>query len=129
MVYQISDKLVYMRILPLLVLLIVVPQLASAHPGNTAADGCHYCRTNCDKWGVPWNERHCHNAKPVKTVPKAVSSSKKAVVPKVDECSVDGLLKVYKDRKAKGELMGNLSTKAWWKKCPENVRKAVLKKI
>lgn len=32
-----------------------------AHPGNTAADGCHYCRTNCDKWGVPWNERHCHN--------------------------------------------------------------------
>lgn len=32
----------------------------SAHPGNTAADGCHYCRTNCDKWGVPWDERHCH---------------------------------------------------------------------
>lgn len=31
-----------------------------AHPGNTASDGCHYCRTNCDKWGVPWNERHCH---------------------------------------------------------------------
>jgi hypothetical protein len=34
-----------------------------AHPGNTAADGCHYCRTNCDKWGEVWNERHCHNAK------------------------------------------------------------------
>ena len=32
-----------------------------AHPGRTASDGCHYCRTNCDKWGVPWNERHCHN--------------------------------------------------------------------
>jgi len=32
----------------------------NAHPGNTAADGCHYCRTNCDKWGVPWNQRHCH---------------------------------------------------------------------
>ena len=31
-----------------------------AHPGNTASDGCHYCRTNCDKWGVPWNQRHCH---------------------------------------------------------------------
>ncbi len=31
-----------------------------AHPGNTAADGCHYCRTNCAKWGVPENERHCH---------------------------------------------------------------------
>lgn len=32
-----------------------------AHPGRTASDGCHYCRTNCGKWGVPWNERHCHN--------------------------------------------------------------------
>ena len=32
----------------------------SAHPGKVAADGCHYCRTNCNKWGVPWNERHCH---------------------------------------------------------------------
>lgn len=31
-----------------------------AHPGNTASDGCHYCRTNCDSWGVAWNERHCH---------------------------------------------------------------------
>ncbi len=31
-----------------------------AHPGGTAADGCHYCRSNCDRWGVPWNERHCH---------------------------------------------------------------------
>jgi len=33
---------------------------AEAHPGRTAADGCHYCRTNCDYWGVPWNTRHCH---------------------------------------------------------------------
>ena len=33
---------------------------AHGHPGRTAADGCHYCRTNCDHWGVPWDERHCH---------------------------------------------------------------------
>lgn len=33
---------------------------AFAHPGNTASDGCHYCRTNCDSWGVAWNQRHCH---------------------------------------------------------------------
>ena len=32
----------------------------SAHPGNTASDGCHYCRTNCDKWGEVYGERHCH---------------------------------------------------------------------
>lgn len=42
----------------LAVFLYIVP--VEAHPGNTASDGCHYCRTNCDKWGVPWNERHCH---------------------------------------------------------------------
>ena len=50
----------------LLLLLIVVLGLVfavsvHAHPGRTAADGCHYCRTNCDRWGVPWNARHCHN--------------------------------------------------------------------
>ena len=39
----------------------VLPTQTVAHPGGTASDGCHYCRTNCDKWGVPWNERHCHN--------------------------------------------------------------------
>lgn len=42
----------------LLTLVSVAP--ASAHPGRTASDGCHYCRTNCDSWGVAWNERHCH---------------------------------------------------------------------
>ena len=31
-----------------------------AHPGNTAADGCHYCWTNCDRYGVVYGERHCH---------------------------------------------------------------------
>lgn len=34
----------------------------AAHPGNTASDGCHYCRTNCGSWGVPWDQRHCHGA-------------------------------------------------------------------
>lgn len=48
-----------------------------AHPGRTASDGCHYCGTNCDKWGVPWNERHCHGA-PV--VPLPDTSSPKTVV-------------------------------------------------
>jgi hypothetical protein len=35
-------------------------QILKAHPGNTAADGCHYCRTNCAKWGEVEGERHCH---------------------------------------------------------------------
>jgi len=33
---------------------------AIAHPGDKASDGCHFCRTNCDFWGVPANQRHCH---------------------------------------------------------------------
>lgn len=37
----------------------VVP--VHAHSGNTAADGCHYCWTNCDRYGVVYGERHCHN--------------------------------------------------------------------
>lgn len=44
----------------LLLLLLFYTPKTFAHPGRTAADGCHYCRTNCDSWGVPWNERHCH---------------------------------------------------------------------
>jgi len=40
---------------------IVAPE-TSAHPGNTASDGCHYCRTNCAKWGEVENARHCHGS-------------------------------------------------------------------
>lgn len=31
-----------------------------AHPGRTASDGCHYCRTNCAYWGEVYGARHCH---------------------------------------------------------------------
>ena len=43
-----------------LALLLLFQSNLFAHPGNTASDGCHYCRTNCTNWGVPWNQRHCH---------------------------------------------------------------------
>ncbi len=33
---------------------------AAAHPGGTDASGCHVCRTNCARWGVPAGVRHCH---------------------------------------------------------------------
>ena len=39
---------------------IVMPSSLFAHPGRTDAKGGHYCRTNCDKWGVPSNEWHSH---------------------------------------------------------------------
>ena len=44
----------------LAVLLVLLALDAAAHPGRTAADDCHYCRTNCDRWNVEANERHCH---------------------------------------------------------------------
>ena len=44
----------------LAVLLVLLALDAAAHPGRTAADGCHFCRTNCDRWNVEANERHCH---------------------------------------------------------------------
>lgn len=44
----------------LLTFLFIFSSSIFAHPGRTAADGCHYCRTRCDYWGVPWNQRHCH---------------------------------------------------------------------
>lgn len=49
-----------------------------AHPGNTAADGCHYCRTNCDKWGEAWNQRHCHGG--------SSSFSFQAAEPAIPDC-------------------------------------------
>lgn len=35
---------------------------ASAHPGRTDSNGCHYCRTNCVRWGLSDGEYHCHNS-------------------------------------------------------------------
>lgn len=70
-----------------LFLLIIKPDSVNAHPGNTASDGCHYCRTNCDKWGVEWNERHCHNGKsipkptykPIATIKPTVSATTRPI--------------------------------------------------
>jgi hypothetical protein len=54
-----------MRLSPLFVLIALVVNVVHvnvpyAHPGRTAADGCHYCRTNCAQWGVPYGERREH---------------------------------------------------------------------
>ncbi len=61
-----------MRKVFLVILVFLSPFIFSnpvfAHPGRTASDGCHYCRTRCDYWGVPWYERHCHNGGTVQGV-------------------------------------------------------------
>ena len=31
-----------------------------AHPGGTDENGCHHCRSSCEKWNLEKDERHCH---------------------------------------------------------------------
>ena len=31
------------------------------HPGGTDGRGCHVCRTNCGRWGIPYDHYHRHN--------------------------------------------------------------------
>lgn len=42
------------------VFFVLSANVSIAHPGNTASDGCHYCRTNCESWGYDYGTRHCH---------------------------------------------------------------------
>lgn len=42
------------------VLLLAVATLGAAHPGPVSPrDGCHECRKNCERYGIPQG-RHCH---------------------------------------------------------------------
>lgn len=56
-------------------LIVAIPYTVSAHPGRTDAQGGHYCRTNCEKWGMKEGEYHFHDSikdlvKPAKTKSK-----------------------------------------------------------
>ncbi len=66
------------RVLAALWVAFLYTQPVYAHPGRTASDGCHYCRTNCDKWGEAWGERHCHGALP----PPPPTASPTTYIPK-----------------------------------------------
>ncbi|OMC76821.1 MBL fold metallo-hydrolase [Paenibacillus odorifer] len=62
--------------------LLLMPVLAEAHPGRTDANGGHYCRTNCAKWGLKDGEYHYHNggssnSKPAATAKPAVKPTAK----------------------------------------------------
>ena len=60
-------------LLPLIfTLAFLVPQKIHAHPGRTAADGCHYCRTNCAEWGEVQDARHCHGGSTAANTPAPV---------------------------------------------------------
>lgn len=97
-----SKKLGIMGIASAAVLLAVFlsSDAVFAHPGNTAADGCHYCRTNCDKWGVAWNQRHCHGGSAIpapapkpKPTPAPIPALPKATDTAIIDTTIDGKIR------------------------------------
>ena len=54
-------------ILFIIIIFLNIPSIAFAHPGNTDGQGGHTCRTNCNKWGLNYNQYHFHNSKPQTT--------------------------------------------------------------
>lgn len=72
-------KLKYLIIMAAVMAVFLSPLKALAHPGNTASDGCHYCRTNCTSWGEVYGTRHCHgggySAPTIPTIPTCPSMS------------------------------------------------------
>jgi hypothetical protein len=57
---------VFVKIFSLVLLILIMPLIVSAHPGRTDPKGCHTCKTNCEKWGLKYGKYHCHNS-PVET--------------------------------------------------------------
>ena len=87
-IFVLAIKIINMKMI-LFTLLVVFAADGFSHPGRTAKDGCHYCRTNCAKWGVPKNQRHCHHhADPVFQMP--VKSDTDQPMNKKPEIKKDG---------------------------------------
>ncbi|MEE1370682.1 MAG: YHYH domain-containing protein [Bacilli bacterium] len=54
-----ENKNLKLKIL-IIIIIILIPTKVLAHPGRLDSKGCHYCRTNCAKWGLEIDEYHCH---------------------------------------------------------------------
>ncbi|WP_198402139.1 MBL fold metallo-hydrolase [Paenibacillus crassostreae] len=63
------------------ILLVMLPVIASAHPGKTDANGGHYCRTNCAKWGLKDGEYHYHNGESSKSEKEKEDKNKSTTTP------------------------------------------------
>lgn len=50
-----------LKFILIIIVYLLFPLNVFAHPGGLDSKGCHYCRTNCAKWGLEQNEYHCHN--------------------------------------------------------------------
>ena len=80
-----------MRIAVLTLAVVLTASPALAHPGGLAADGCHYCRTNCAEWGEVEGARHCHDrTSPPQPAPAPEEVAGRAVVIDGDTLDVAG---------------------------------------
>lgn len=101
--------------------------IALAHPGNTAADGCHYCRTNCTKWGVPAGERHCHGGS---TTPAPVPKPKPAPTPAPPAPTNTSANNTKNDATVDGRIKGKISeVKNDYPKYHQGFRESLIKDI
>ena len=50
---------------------LVIPAMAYAHPGGRDAEGCHICRSKCERYDVTPDVRHCHGVKRAEEVKPA----------------------------------------------------------
>ncbi len=98
------------KVASIIVVLLMAITPISAHPGRTDANGGHYCRTNCAKWGLRDGEYHYHNgggssssssSSGSKSSSKSSSSSSKTPsAPKVIDYTKQGETAGYNYKKA-----------------------------
>ena len=58
-----------------LTLLLFSTSIVLAHPGRRDVNGCHTCKTNCEKYGLSYGEYHCHDGSSSSSSKKTTSSS------------------------------------------------------
>ena len=67
----------------MIMIVILSPLYVEAHPGRTDSNGCHTCRTNCDKWGLSYGQYHCHGKTNSSTSTSSSSNTNKTTTTKV----------------------------------------------
>ncbi len=58
----------------ILTILLFSTSAVFAHPGRTDSNGCHTCRTNCEKYGLAYGEYHCHDGRSGNTSSSSVNT-------------------------------------------------------
>lgn len=91
------------KIASVIVVLLMTITPISAHPGRTDANGGHYCRTNCAKWGLRDGEYHYHNgggSSSSSSSSSGNSSTNQSTTPKAVDYTKQGETAGYNYKKA-----------------------------